>query len=192
MKKRKGYWLGKKKDQHTLDRLSESKFKKVIQYDMNGNLIKEWPSIKCVAVNVFDDYRIVNGGSKSKIYSLLKNTRLRNKSAFNSYWFLADDLLKMYDDKIPNKLDIKKINDDYKQKLIESRKGKSLYIKCYTIITYNDDGLYEKFDNINEASEKLKLSTSHIGKCCRHKLKLPNGNFVKYGEKTVSFVKKYK
>jgi hypothetical protein len=31
------YWKGKKRDTHTINRLSESKFKKVVQYDSKGS-----------------------------------------------------------------------------------------------------------------------------------------------------------
>jgi hypothetical protein len=42
LKTKKGYWLGKKRDEKTLKALSESKFKKVIQYNTKGELVKIW------------------------------------------------------------------------------------------------------------------------------------------------------
>lgn len=194
MKKRKGYWLGKKKDQHTLDRLSESKNKTVLEYDIDGNFIKEWESIKSVAINVFNDYKIVNGGSKSKIYTLLKNKRTKNKMAYNndhwSYWFSREEILEIFND-VPSKIDVKEVDDYYKTKINESRKGKSLYQRKYRIIEYNENGIVNEFDDAKEARDKLGCHISQIYKHCKSGKVFINGNYIKYGDKKISFIKEY-
>lgn len=100
-----GFWEDKKRDAHTLQRLSESKFQKIIQYDCEGNLVKIWKSGKDAAIQVFKDYRIINGGGVSKIYRLVTNTTLKGRFKHDSYWFKEAELLK-YFGLLPKKLNL--------------------------------------------------------------------------------------
>ena len=45
----KGYWFGKTRDKYTIKRLTESKFKRAVQYDSNGKLIKIYESQREIA-----------------------------------------------------------------------------------------------------------------------------------------------
>ena len=186
-----GYWIGKKKDAHTIQRLSESKYKKVIQYDPDGNLIKTWNSAKEAAIEVFKDYHIKNGSGCSKLYSLFyvkKNKYLKLKHG--SYWFNYDQLMKHFNG-IPVKINIEKILEDQKgvryKHQIEGKK-KSLYRTRYTILQYNAGGkLIRKFKNKYKAASALKITHNNVGRLCRGKnLRGPVGKkyYLKYGPKT--------
>jgi len=74
--KGEGYWVGKEKDIHTLNRLSESKHKAIYQYDQSGKLIKSWKLIKDAATKVFKDYKVINGGSRSKLYGIVDRKKI--------------------------------------------------------------------------------------------------------------------
>jgi hypothetical protein len=107
---KRSYWEGKKKDEHTLNRLSESKFKKVYAYDANGDLTNIYLSIKEAAITIFKDYRVVNGSGCSKIYSVLCKCILKNRFKHNHYWFKEKELLDIFNG-IPLKLNFDGFND---------------------------------------------------------------------------------
>ncbi len=100
-----GFWEGKKRDAHTLQRLSESKFKKVVQYDSNGCLVKVWNSGKEVGEKVFGDYKVVKGAGETKLYDVWNATTLKGRFRFNSYWFKEQEM-RNYFGLIPTKLNI--------------------------------------------------------------------------------------
>lgn len=176
-----GYWEGKKRDNHTLNRLSESKYKSIIQYDKKGNLVKVWNSGKEVGIQVFKDYRVVNGRSESKIYRLIANNTIKNKFALNHYWFGYDEMMKHFN-VIPKKINIDKIISIEKAKRSKSQKKRNIII-VYTVNKYSLSGeLIKKYDSAIEAALDNKTSVSVIRKSCTNKRK--SKDFIwKYGKK---------
>ncbi len=58
---REGYWLGKKRDEETVEKIKKSrKKKKVLQYTVDGQLVKLWDSITEASKNGFNYAHIVN------------------------------------------------------------------------------------------------------------------------------------
>lgn len=102
---KRGFWEGKERDAHTLQRLSESKFKRVVQYDSEGNLVKVWKSGKDAAIHVFKDYVVINGGGDTKLYTVLGATTLKGRCKLNSYWFKEQELIKFFG-LLPKKLNL--------------------------------------------------------------------------------------
>lgn len=172
------YWLGKKRDANTIKRLHESKHKKVLQYDLNGNLIKIWDSGKEVAIEVFKDYRIINGGGNSSLYSLLSNANPKRRRKHGSYWFKEEDF-----DRIPTKISIPIMHFRYKN----SKPPPKLptHQTLYTVVRYDVDGnVICRYDNVQEAAYELKTSVCTIQRFCRGARY--NGHYIlKYGEKTM-------
>lgn len=181
-----GYWKNKKRDPNTKKRLSESKFIKILQYDELGNLIKIWNSAKEVALKVFKDYVILNGGSKSKIYDVLNCKIIDNKFHHNSYWFRYSEIFNKYK-KIPIYININDIRK--KEKINRGLKYKNglkkrTHIKKYTILHYDLDGkLINKYNNSKHAAYVLKTTHKVIERICNGTTKNPVFN-LKYGEKT--------
>jgi hypothetical protein len=183
----KGYWKNKKRDPNTIKRLSESKFIKIAQYDKNGILIKIWDSAKEIAVKIFQDYEIVNGGSKSQIYDVLNCRIIDNKFHYNSYWFRCADLKRNFGE-IPNKINIEKIRND--QRKIRGDKNKRILskrteIKKYSVLHYDLDGkLINRYRSSKHAAYELKTSQKIVERICNGNTKNPVFN-LKYGEKTL-------
>lgn len=190
-----GYWEGKERDAHTLKRLSESKYKRVVQYDTNGIRVKIWDSGKDVATKVLKDYRVVNGCGCTKLYGILASPTLKSRLRFGSYWFREAELIQ-YFGLIPKRLNL----DAIRKKEAEIKKEKQKHYKRsdtyrrYTVIHCDINGNeIKKYDNIFEAGLAFKLSPSVIGKICRGLL-VPKDYILKYGKKEVQpmDVKKYK
>lgn len=184
---RQGYWKNKRRDSHTLRRLSESKYVKVIQYNKFGDLVKIWNSIKDVAEQVFKDYRIINGGSQSIVYDLLNYRTLENRFKNGHYWFKEIELLNKFK-KIPAKLNIVSLKQEeiHKRKLAYKKSSKSrTHMKKYCVLHYSEDGkLIAKYNSSKHAAYKLKTTQKTIERICTGKTKNPVYN-LKYGEKTL-------
>lgn len=184
---KRGYWEGKKRDPYTLKRLSESKYKKVIQYDKDGNFIKQWNSLKEIATKLIGDYKVVNGSAESKIYHLLSKKKpkyIRTRLFKNNYWFKEHELIE-YFGIIPKKINIKNILDNEEKIRHIIRKEnykKSKKTKLYTVIQYDNYGnVINNFKNVFHAGYVLKKSPETISRISRSDIKSTLN--LKYGPK---------
>lgn len=181
----RGYWENKTRDANTLKRLSESKYIRFVEYDVEGKLKKIWSSGKEVGTEVFKDYRVVNGSAVTCIYSIAKRKLIRNRFRNNSYWFSESELIKHFGI-IPKKINIDAI---IKQQKIDARRCESninrILINKYTVERLDDNmNVTETFLNVNEAAFKLKLNLSTVKQLChgrfsKSKYKLRYGKKVK-------------
>ena len=58
---REGYWLGKKRDKETIEKIKKTRKKiKILQYTVEGQLVKIWDSITEVSNNGFNYRHVVN------------------------------------------------------------------------------------------------------------------------------------
>jgi len=185
----KGYWFGKHRDDNTIKRLSESKFKKVYQYDTTGKLIKIWNSGKEVAIDVFKDYKVVKGSGETRLYDVLNSKTLKGRFKFESYWFFEKELIKYFNG-IPLKINIDNIkkNEKVKAKKIYKKAHKARIIngqRRYTVNHFNKNGkIIKTYDNIDEAAYVLKKSRKMIQSICAGKRKSIHKDYIlKYGEK---------
>lgn len=173
-----GYWKGKKRDANTLTRLSESKYKKLVQYDKDGNLVKEWDSIREVAIKVFNDYAVIKGCAKSTLYSILKSGLVKNRFRHDSYWFKSEELMNEFNC-IPVRLKIDAIIKSQKKKhSILNRPDYTTMEKNIYTVEHTVNGETKIYMNAYEASEKLKISFRMIRYNCRNKI-----NGFCYGKK---------
>lgn len=90
-----GWWRGKIKDKHTINRLSESKFKEIVSYNEKGENPIIYNSIKQAAIEVFGDYKVINGSACSKLYGLLRNS-IKNRFSNNRYWYYKDEIIEKH------------------------------------------------------------------------------------------------
>lgn len=181
---KRGYWEGKQRDDNTIKRLSESKFIKIVEYDDQGRLKKIWNSAKEVAITVFKDYMVINGGGNSFLYDIIKTTKINSRFYHNSYWFRYSELLSQFG-QIPQKLNIEKIFETERKKRSESARlglKNKTHISRYTVEKYVDGILVEKYLNTYEAGYKLKLSVPTVQKLCRGIITC-NDYALSYGEK---------
>lgn len=174
-----GFWEGKTRDAHTLKRLSESKHKKVLQYDLDGNLIKTWNSRKEAAIEIFKDYRVVNGSAASTLYALLTNTNPKNRLRLGSYWFSEADF-----DRIPVKISIPIMQWKYKNER-PSQKINRTHHRKYTVEYYVDNKLSLTFENVKHAAHVLGINFNYISKVCRGTTKSKSKYDLRYGPKTL-------
>lgn len=178
-----GYWSGKTRDEHTVFRLAESKFKKIIQFDINGNLIKIWDSAKEIGLTVFKDYRVKNGGSASRIYDLISAVTINGHFGMGSYWYRYEDIHKHFNGNIPKKLNIDAImKNDVERKRESYRYGMQEFKSFYTVEWHKADGSIQYFDNIFHAGYVLKISSVSVSRICRGVIKRPAFD-LKYGQK---------
>jgi hypothetical protein len=178
----RGYWGGKKRDNHTIARLAESKYKKIVEYDHSGNFVKIWDSAKEIAITKFNDYKVVNGSADSKIYVLISNKTIKKHFYQNSYWYKATDLIKEFN-VIPKKLNIDAIIQ-YEKNIRKEKRKSVIKTHKYTVIQYDNNGnKINDFLNVLDASKKLKIGEHTVRKMCRGK-KISNKPYIlKYGEK---------
>ena len=155
-----GFWEGKTRDANTLKRLSESKHKKVLQYDLDGNLLKTWDSRKEPAIEVFKDYRVVNGSAASTLYGLLTNANPKNRLRLGSYWFSEADF-----GRIPKKISIPIMYYTYRKNK-PKQKGHTHHSQ-FTVEYYVDNKLNLAFDNVFHAAHVLGICDTHVRKICR-------------------------
>jgi hypothetical protein len=178
------YWTGKQRDANTLQRLSESKYIRICQYDVNGHLVKIWNSAREIGVNVFNDYKVVNGSAKSKIYQAIKNNKINSfKSHFklNSYWFKETDLINNFNT-IPTRIHIDVILKQEKDKRQKHYKPLT-HSSRYTVIQYDNNGrILQKFDNTHHAAFVLNIDNSRVNKLCSGNRHDKRFNLT-YGEK---------
>lgn len=172
---KRGYWEGKKRDNNTIQKLGESKYKRIIQYDKNGNLVKVWNSGKEIGVEVFKDYKLSNGGGDSVIYDITKRVIFKNRFVKNSYWIKEEELRTTV---IPKKINIQKILDEQAKARFEKRsklyRDNPQYIfrnnkPIVRIIKGNRNG--KIFDSILDAAKYYRICPTVIGKLCRYERK---------------------
>lgn len=154
-----GFWEGKTRDPYTLKKLSESKYKGVLEYDLQGNLIKEWNSRKEVATEVFKDYKVVNGSAASLLYSILTSPNPKTRLRHGSYWFSRDEF-----NVVPTKLSIPIMTWKYKRNKPKQR-GHD-YHKQFTVEYYVKEKLYLCFDNAAHAGHVLGMTKDSVRKIC--------------------------
>ena len=179
-----GYWIGKKRDAHTLKRLSESKYIKVVEYDKDGKFKKLWNSAKEIGLQIFKDYKVVNGSGCSRIYDILDAKLIRNRYKFNSYWFRLYELMDTFND-MPDIINIQAFIESEKQRRSEIRKKTvQTHMRRYNVEMYNCyNEIIKNFENSDEAAYELKISRSTVNKLCGGKIK--NCAYIlKYGRKT--------
>jgi len=170
-----GFWEGKTRDAHTLKRLSESKHRKVLQYDLDGNLVKIWDSRKEPATQVFKDYRVVKGSAASTLYGLLTNANPKNRLRLGSYWFSEADF-----DRIPTKISIPIMYFKYRNNK-PKQKGHTHH-KQFTVEYYVDGKLNLTFDNAEHAAHVLGVDQTYVRRICKGTRK-PNKYDLRYGPK---------
>lgn len=187
----RGYWQNMKRDAHTISRLSESKFKRVFQYDINGNLIKIWGSLKEVAIKVFDDYHVKNGSACSKFYSYVRSRLIKSRLHYNSYWIKESEIMQHFKF-IPKKLNLELIFKNEKEnrsmrthatRRKNEVKNKYGYRSVYTVEHYNENNkLIKIYDCIEDCSKALKISKQSVLRLCKNEVLKPK-HFIKYGAK---------
>ena len=174
------YWKGKKRDIHTLQRLSESKFRKVLQYSKEGDLIKVWPSRKEVGVKIFKDYLIRGKGAKSKIYEILYNTTLKGRLREGSYWLKEQEILNVFNE-IPLKVNLENLEFLHSNPCPHPSKRSSLLMK--SIKQYDLEGNYIKTFNCTlHVLDHYRGSLNRLQVACRMNRKYL-GFFWEYGDK---------
>lgn len=180
-----GYWSGKTRDDHTVFRLAESKFKRIIQFDINGNLIKIWDSAKEIGLTVFKDYCVKNGSSKSRIYRLISALSINGHFGMESYWYKYEDIYKHFNGNIPKKLNIDTILKKEVEMKRENRRNhgnNQTHKSFYTVEWNKKNGTIQYFDNIFHAGYVLKISSLSVSRICRGVIKKPIV-ILKYGQK---------
>lgn len=169
--KGEGYWVGKKKDAHTINRMTESKFKEVCQYDLNGNLVHVWNSIisaaKYLGFEINKDKRGVTGSTK--LNSILNNKSINSRKYGAFYWIKREDLPYTT---IPIRLSIKDIVKKQKierhKKTIETRRLNGT-LKTNNgdkeIVRINSNGSRgKKFSSLIDAGKYYDITPSAISK----------------------------
>lgn len=183
-----GYWQDKQRDENTLKQLSESKFKKIAQYDKNGNLIKIWDSGKHIGEQFFNDYKLKNGSASSLIYYIVSRTMMKNRLHDGFYWFKESELLENFN-QIPKKLNIRKIlkvdkqiRDNNRNKTISN--NKYIYHKVYSIIKISKKTNKPLFTykTAEDAAKKYSTNADSIRRACRTGNEYL-GYYWQYGEK---------
>jgi len=182
-----GYWQGKTRDANTLQKLSESKYKRVLEYDKQGNLIKVWKSGKAVATEVFGDYVVIKGAGETRLYDVLAARSLKGRLRHGSYWFWEAALVD-YFGVVPNKLNIDAIRTEENKRRSARMKElraarKDLGQRRYTVVRYNKDGSVKAtYDNTHHCAYKLKISNKNVQRLCRGAI-INNKYDLRYGEK---------
>jgi hypothetical protein len=187
---KRGFWEGKKRDKHTLHRLSESKFKKIVQYDVDGKFVKIWDSGKDIGIHVFHDYRVNKGSAESDIYRIITNQTIQKRFAKDSYWFKYDELVQNYGG-IPVRINIIELFMEQKKiKRVARTQNPRKVFNTYTVILCDKYlNRIKKFGDAEEAAKRLKVTAGAIRKACRTAEPLLNKYLVIYGEKTEKVLK---
>ena len=177
------YWDGKVKDRHTIDRMSESKHIKIVQYDKEGNILKIWSSGKEIGIKLIKDYKVINGSGKTKIYLVLTRKTISKRLYLGSYWFKESELKKNFNS-IPKKFNIPAI---IRYQKAENKKNRK-YVPAASTLVYSVDRLSPKGKVINSYTSaeivamKFKCSVHSIRRACKSGNKYA-GHYWKYGEK---------
>ena len=179
------YWEGKQRDPHTLQRLSESKYKRCVQYNSDGELVKIWDSCKEAAIKVFGDYQIINGSAESKLYKLIKAHKIQNRLSHNSYWFTEEQLKKHFT-LVPKRINIDAMAKAQRERVsraISKGQREKTHSPQYEILKYNLKGkLIRTYPTAKVAGQKLGFSESYVSKLCRKGTRT-NSFYLTYGEK---------
>ena len=116
--------------------------KPILQYDLEGNFIKEWPSV--VSAGIFY--------SKNCNLFGVSRSHTNGKRAFGYLWRLK--------------------TDDYPIKIEAYKRSKCPQRKCRIILQFDINGiLIKEWDGIKFASNELKINSKDINSCCRGKIK---------------------
>ena len=168
---KRGYWQDRKRDVHTLSRLSESKYKSVCQFDSNGYLVKTWSSGKEIALTCIGDYKVVNGSSESIIYNIIGGGRIKTHFYLDSYWFKSEDLIKAFS-VVPKKLNIQAILAEEKRQAKLNRIENAHLYKTrtshlvYSVIDLRNPLEPITYPTIGECAWKCKASIKTIMRLC--------------------------
>ena len=163
------YWRGKTRDAHTIQRLAESKYTRICQYDDKGVLVKVWAGAKEAAIEVFGDYQVIKNSGKTDLYNAMRATTMKSSFRLGYYWFRASDMERHFG-LVPKKLNLAVILDKEKQRKREIRKTSkpSTHTTRATVIQYNKSGEeIQRFDNTSHAAYELKISLSMVQRYCR-------------------------
>jgi hypothetical protein len=185
-----GYWVGKKKDKHTLIRLSESKHKGVYQYDNTGKLIKSWKSIKDAATKVTKDYEVINGGGCSKLYSIVDKKKFKHRLKEKFFWIKEEEFKYFYPkatQPLP-KINLKNLIKKQEESLPPPKPRKiPKYKWIYSVEEYYNNILVKKHKTTYHAAKHYNVKTDYISKLCRGVIKnqtlAKKGTIFKYGVK---------
>lgn len=173
-----GYWEGKKRDANTIKRMTESKYKPVCQYDLDGNLVNVWDSILDVArylgIEVKKNKKGKSGGTvlNGKLRSKGLNTRLIN----GFYWIKREELNNYK--VVPVKISINQIIEQQKRdrisRMLKTRKengidGSSRSKKVVRVFKNGKKG--KVFSSIKIAAKHYKICPTVVGKLCRYEKK---------------------
>lgn len=139
---------------------SKSLCKPILQYDLNGNFIKEWSSIKEVEEKL----------NLSKVSGVCRGTNISSGGFL--FRFKSNPLEKNYQPKKHGNTD-KIRSEETKQKMSISGKGvpQPIYfskLKSKPILQYDkQDNFIQEWNSIIQASNTLNIDFSAISKCCR-------------------------
>lgn len=153
-----GNTIGRKMtyEQVLANRLRQKGSKPILQFDLEGNFIKEWNSISELHREL--------GIAKNTIQWALKN---RNKVKNEYFLILKSEFTnEILEECISNKL---------------GRKGKPLPSKNKKVNQHDKDGRIIKiWESITIASQSLNIQKSHIVSCCKDKRKTTGGFIWSY------------
>lgn len=150
-----------KDSQYTIQRKSDSLKKKILQYDKQGNFIREWNSIK-EAQNELNISRI----SKVCSYKLL--------SSGGFIWRFINDPLPLNFRYIEKRGNHNSPSEETRKKMSISGKGvpqPEHFSKLISkpVIQYDlEDNFIKEWSSIKEASSYLNIDIAAISKCCRN------------------------
>lgn len=165
-----GYWVGKKKDRHTINRLSESKHRCVHQYDQTGKFIKSWKSIKDAATKVTKDYEVINGGGNSVLYSMINKKKFKHRIKDKFFWIKEEEFKYFYPKatKALPKINIQNLIKKQEESLPPPKPRKQPKHKwIYSVEEYNNDILVKKHKTTYHAAKFYNVTTDHINRLCR-------------------------
>ncbi|MCK9446054.1 NUMOD1 domain-containing DNA-binding protein [bacterium] len=159
MKGEKNHQFGKKRTNYEKSIISNYHSKKVLQYDFDGNFIKEWKSI----IQISNDLNI-DGGNISRCCNKKQLT------CKNYFWFFEDN---EYDinEYIKNILLRKKISLSKR-----NQRGSEKPVLQYDL----HNNLLNEFKSIKDATEYINGSIGNISKCCNKKQSTHKGFIWKY------------
>lgn len=152
--------FGKKRTQYEIDNLKIFTMKPILQYDLDGNLIKEFESIAAASSSI-----------NKRTENISKATRSKTKIAYGYRWLMKNDIIS----------DIKTISILYKHKIKYYNYDKMCKdsILQIDIITGN---ILNTFDNCINASKNVGVDSSNISRALREETITCNNNFWLYSK----------
>lgn len=174
---------GKTLSEKTKQKMSESKkgiknsnTRKVLQFSINGEFIKEWEYIK----KAIDELHL----GKTGIVSCCQR---RQKTAYGYIWMYKEDYTKEYLLKLVELISIKKerkpLSEEAKNNMRNSAKKSKDNKRSLKVGQYSIDGvLIREWDCIRDILRELGFDNSSISKCCKGKQKTAYGFIWKYKE----------